>query len=80
MTLPDTAFRSRRTNRLLHPEDPPATTFPIQSVHIDWDRLITEVKRLLGLVRTSCKGRAEPIEAKGPGQLIRKIIDSGPSI
>ncbi len=42
MTLPDTAFRPRRTNRLFHPEEPPVAAFPIQSVRIDWDRLIAK--------------------------------------
>lgn len=38
----DPAFPAPRPRGLFHPEEPPPTTFPIQSVQIDWDRLIAK--------------------------------------
>ena len=35
-------FRQTRANRLFHPAQTPEVTFPIQSVRIDWDRLMAK--------------------------------------
>jgi len=44
MTLSDAQLPSprHRPNRLFHPTQEPVNTFPIQSVRIDWDRLIAK--------------------------------------
>lgn len=36
------SFHPARAKRLFHPVEPPLVTFPIQSIHIDWDRLIAK--------------------------------------
>ncbi len=38
----DNAFPAPRPRGLFHPEEPPVANFPIQSVQIDWDRLIAK--------------------------------------
>jgi len=40
--LPDDRFHQRRPVRLFQPAEPPDVVFPIQSVQIDWDRLIAK--------------------------------------
>jgi site-specific recombinase XerD len=47
MTLSDARFPTPRANRLFHPQEEPSAVFPIQSVHIDWDRLIQKRKTVL---------------------------------
>lgn len=36
------AFHPARAKRLFHPVESPLVTFPIQALHIDWDRLIAK--------------------------------------
>jgi len=40
--LPDGRFHNARPVRLFHPAEPPDVVFPIQSVQINWDRLIAK--------------------------------------
>lgn len=42
MTLPGTRLTPSRPQRLFHPVEEPMDLFPIQSVRIDWDRLIAK--------------------------------------
>lgn len=42
MTLSDARFPSPRPRRLFDPKEEPLSAFPIQSVRIDWDRLIAK--------------------------------------
>lgn len=42
MTLPDAQFQRPQPQKLFHPVEEPLATFPIQSVRIDWDRLIAK--------------------------------------
>ena len=47
----DTAFPAPRPRGLFHPEEPPAVaTFPIQSVQIDWERLIAKRPMVLATI------------------------------
>ena len=46
----DTAFPAPRPGGLFHPEEPPVATFPIQSVQIDWDRLIAKRPTVLATI------------------------------
>ncbi len=43
----DPRFPVSHPNRLFHPVETPPVTFPIQSVHIDWDRLIAKRSTVL---------------------------------
>ena len=40
--LPDSRFHNTRPVRLFHPDEQPDAVLPIQSVQIDWDRLIAK--------------------------------------
>ena len=41
-TISDSGFPQPRPQRLFHPVEAPSIAFPIQSVHIDWDRLVAK--------------------------------------
>lgn len=47
MALTDTQFSRPRPSRLFDPLEPPAISFPIQSVEIDWHRLIAKRRTVL---------------------------------
>lgn len=42
MTAANARFLRRRGQRLFAPREPPVATFPIESVRIDWDRLVAK--------------------------------------
>ena len=52
MTLPDAQFPSRQRQRLFHPMEEPPAFFPIQSVRIDWDRLLAKRPTVLETIDT----------------------------
>lgn len=46
----DAQFPTTTRNRLFHPVEEPLVAFPIQSVHIDWDRLIAKRPTVLDTI------------------------------
>ncbi len=52
MTLSDTQLSRPRPQKLFHPVEEPLSTFPIQSVRIDWDRLIAKRPTVLQTIDT----------------------------
>ncbi|WP_428239606.1 hypothetical protein [Gynuella sp.] len=48
--LPDNEFPHSRAQRLFHPVEAPSVDFPIQSVRIDWDRLVAKCPTVLETV------------------------------
>jgi len=46
----DNGFPKSRPNRLFHPVEAPVSHFPIQSVNIDWDRLIAKRPTVLNTI------------------------------
>lgn len=46
----DSGFSRPRAGRLFRPVDPPINDFPIQSVRIDWERLITKRRTVLDTI------------------------------
>lgn len=48
--LPDNEFTHSRPQRLFHPVEAPSVDFPIQSVRIDWDRLVAKRPTVLETV------------------------------
>jgi len=51
-TLSDSTFLRVRPKSLFHPVEPPDIVFPIQSVSIDWDRLIAKRPTVLKTIDT----------------------------
>ncbi len=48
----DSGFSAPRPQRLFHPVEAPSVAFPIQSVQIDWDRLVAKRPTVLDTVDT----------------------------